>query len=315
MSVVALAGGVGGARMVDGLSKILPTSDLAVIVNVGDDFEHYGLRICPDLDTVCYTLAGIANPETGWGRAGETWEAIAMSVMLGGPAWFRLGDRDLGLHLERTRLLREGLPLSQITKGFCASLGVDVRVIPVTDSTVPTWVETANGELPFQEYFVRLRCEPAVLGFRFAGVEMAQPAPGVLDALEICQSIVVCPSNPWVSVDPILAVPGIRRSVESCTQRGGRVLAVSPIIAGRTVKGPAAKMYQELGINPSALAVASHYQGMITDFVLDYADADQSDEIASLGIKPWVTDTLMKDIDDRKRFAGEVVAFLGESVK
>jgi LPPG:FO 2-phospho-L-lactate transferase len=300
--------------MVDGLSKVFNPSDQTVIVNVGDDFEHYGLRICPDLDTVCYTLAGLVNPETGWGRAQDTWEAIGMSAQLGGPTWFRLGDRDLGIHMERTRLLKEGFSLSQVTIRFCRALNIEVKVIPATDQPVPTWVQTADGELPFQEYFVRLRCEPAVQGFRLAGVETAQPAPGVLDALEAAEWIVICPSNPWVSIDPILSLPGVRMAIESCARRGGRVLAVSPIIAGQTVKGPAAKMFRELGISPSALAVAAHYRGLITDFVLDHADSNQVGEISSLGIHPWVTDVLMKNVNDRKRFALEIVSFLERSV-
>lgn len=314
MTVVALAGGVGGARMVDGLSKVIDSKNLTVLVNVGDDFEHYGLKICPDLDTVCYTLAGLENPKTGWGRALESWEAIGVSAQLGGPTWFRLGDRDLGLHMERTRLLRDGFLLSAIISRFCQVWGISVNVIPVTDTPVPTQVMTDNGDLPFQEYFVRLRCEPAVRGFRFVGVEIATPAPGVIEALEAVRTIIFCPSNPWVSIDPILAVPGVRQAIRSCSRNGGRVLAVSPIIAGHTVKGPAAKMFQELGINPSALAVAKHYHGLITDFVLDHADANLVDEIARLGIRPWVTNVLMRDVDDRKRFALEVIAFLSGSI-
>ncbi len=199
MQVVALAGGVGGARLADGLAQVLPPEHLTVIVNVGDDFEHLGLRICPDLDTVCYTLAGIANPETGWGRVDESWQVLQSLEELGGLTWFRLGDRDLALHLERTERLRMGLPLSQVTYDLCNRLGVQARVLPVTNDAVPTMVLTKGGELPFQEYFVRQRCEPEVSGFRFAGVQQASPAPGVVEALQRADLVVLCPSNPWVS--------------------------------------------------------------------------------------------------------------------
>lgn len=304
LKVAALAGGVGGAKLADGLAQALPPESLAVIVNTGDDFEHLGLRICPDLDTVMYTLAGLANPATGWGRSGESWEALEVIAGLGGPAWFRLGDRDLGLHLERTRRLRLGQPLSQVTGDFCAALGVRPRVLPATDDPAPTWVETDEGVLPFQEYFVHRQCRPRVSGFRFEGVEAARPAPGVLEALEAAQLVVICPSNPWVSVDPILAVPGIRQVIQ-----GRAVVAVSPIIGGQTVKGPAAKMYAELGIQPSALAVARHYAGLLSGFVMDQIDAGQANAVRELRIQPLVTGTLMKTPSDRRRLAEEVLAF------
>ena len=302
--VVALAGGVGGARLADGLARILPAEDLTIIVNTGDDFEHLGLSICPDLDTVCYALAGISNPATGWGRADESWQALETLGQLGGPTWFHLGDRDLGMHLERTRRKRQGELLSQITGHFCRALGIDVQVLPMTNDFTPTWVYTKEGELPFQEYFVRRQCQPEVTGFRFANIEMAVPAPGVLAALDAAQRIVICPSNPWVSVDPILAVTGIRRTMERRT-----VVAVSPIIGGQTVKGPAAKMFAELGIQPSARAVAEHYGSLLTGFVLDTLDKEQATEIERMGIRTFVTDTWMKTVQDRERLAKEVVQF------
>jgi LPPG:FO 2-phospho-L-lactate transferase len=311
MKIAALAGGVGGAKLAHGLAQNLASEDLTVIVNTGDDFEHYGLYICPDLDTVCYTLAGLANPETGWGRVDETWNAIRNEAELGGPGWFNLGDRDLGTHLERTRRLKEGQCLSEITRDFCKAWGVRHTVLPMSDSPVRTIVETEEGDLPFQEYFVQRRCEPRVKGFRFEGAESAEPAPGVLEAIRSADAVVVCPSNPWVSIDPILKVlsplPGGDGS-------GVRVIAVSPIIGGQTVKGPAAKMYRELGIEPSALAVASHYRGLATDFVLDSVDKQLQGEIKGLTMQTLVTNTLMASHDRRKSFAQELLLFIGKNL-
>jgi LPPG:FO 2-phospho-L-lactate transferase len=313
MKITALAGGVGGAKLAHGLAQILPPEDLTVIVNTGDDFEHLGLYICPDLDTVCYTLAGLANPETGWGRVDETWNVISNVEKLGGPAWFRLGDRDLATHLERTRRLKEGQSLSRITRDFCASWGVKHTVLPMSDSPVRTMVDTDEGELAFQEYFVHRRCEPRVKGFRFDGVEGAEPAVGVKEALASADAIVICPSNPWVSVDPILKT--LTLSPLSLRERGwgeGKpIVAISPIIGGKTVKGPAAKMYAELGIEPSALAVANHYRNILTGFVLDIADASMEAKIKKLKIETLVTNTLMNHLTDRAGLADDVLHFIG----
>jgi LPPG:FO 2-phospho-L-lactate transferase len=309
LKVVALAGGVGGARLADGLAQVLPPTKLTVIVNTGDDFEHLGLRISPDLDTVCYTLAGLANPSTGWGRSGETWTVIEALETLGGPSWFRLGDRDLATHLERTRRLHEGQPLSQITGDFCAIWGVGPRVLPMSDDPVATQVFTPQGMLLFQDYFVRQRCEPQVSGFHFQGIEKARPAPGVIEAFELADVVVICPSNPWVSIDPILKVPGIREAV------GRRpVFSVSPIIAGQAVKGPAAKMYMELGVQPSAKAVALHYGprasgGLLTGFVMDTRDADQAGTLIALDIDVLTTETLIIDASARRNLAEDVLKF------
>ena len=210
MKIVALAGGVGGAKLAHGLAQILPSEELTVIVNTGDDFEHYGLYISPDLDTVCYTLAELANPETGWGRKNETWGAIENAKTLGGPDWFNLGDQDLGTHLERTRRLKNGQTLSQITCDFCKAWGVGPSVLPMSDQPVRTIVETGEGDLAFQEYFVHRRCEPKVKGFRFEGINTAEAAPGALKAIDQAEAVVICPSNPWVSIDPILAIAGMR---------------------------------------------------------------------------------------------------------
>lgn len=307
--VVALAGGVGGAKFADGLRGVLPPANLTVIVNIGDDFEHLGLKICPDLDTVCYTLAGIANPQTGWGLKDETFAALESLKALGGPDWFHVGDRDLGTHLERTRRLRSGERLSEVTEVFCRMWGVPVKVLPASDDPVPTLVLTEKAELPFQEYFVHQQCQPVVTGFRCEGVERAKPAPGVLEALRQADLVLICPSNPWVSVDPILAVPGIRQALsEGRRRRRLKVAAVSPIISGKTVKGPAAKMFQELGISPSALAVAEHYRELCSGFVLDRLDEVLAPAVQVLGMQTLVTDTLMSNREDRVRLAAEVLA-------
>lgn len=304
MKIVALAGGVGGAKLAHGLAQILPPEDLTVIVNTGDDFEHYGLYICPDLDTVCYTLAGLANPDTGWGRTGESWNVIENAAKLGGPTWFRLGDRDLGTHLERTRRMKEGQCLSEITRAFCKAWGIKHTVLPMTDHSVRTMVETEEGELEFQEYFVHRRCEPRVKGFWFDGVKVAKPAPRTREAIDKAEAVIICPSNPWVSIDPILQIFSPLLGVES----GVRVVAVSPIIGGKTVKGPAAKMYQELGIEPSALAVANHYRGLLTGFVMDKIDVELAKD---LEVQTLVTETLMKSPEDRRRLAQEVLHWIG----
>lgn len=310
MNVVALAGGVGGAKLVDGLARCLASHELSVIVNTGDDFEHLGLTICPDLDTVCYTLAGLANSETGWGRANETWRALQTVIDLGGPAWFRLGDSDLGLHLERSRRLRLGEPLSQVTRSICQAWGISTTVLPMSDDAIPTKVYTRDeGELPFQEYFVQRGCQPQVTGFSYQNAVAARPTPGLLQAIDSAELVIICPSNPWVSIGPILAVPGIRAALAD-----RRVVAVSPIIGGQAVKGPAAKMYVELGIQPSALAVASQYGDLLTGFILDEQDRAQKDDVAELGIQPLVTNTLMKTPADRWRLASEVLAF-GEKLE
>lgn len=307
MKIVALAGGVGGAKLAQGLAQILPPEDLSIIVNTGDDFELLGLYICPDLDTVCYTLAGLANPETGWGRVDESWNTIENIEKLGGPNWFRLGDQDFATHIERTRRLKEGQPLSQVTKDFCKAWGIKHAVYPMSDSPVRTMVDTDEGELAFQEYFVHRRCEPKVKGFRFDGVEAAESVIGACEAIESADAVVICPSNPWVSVDPILRVIRLSHG-ERGWGEGKKVIAVSPIIGGKTVKGPAAKMFTELGIEPSALAVAEHYRGLLSGYVLDTIDAELSIKIS---VKTLITDTLMNNLADRARLAMDVLHFVG----
>ena len=307
--IVALAGGVGGAKLAYGLAQVIPSSDLTVVVNVGDDFEHYGLKICPDLDTVCYTLAGLANPQTGWGLKDDSDNALQAASALGGPGWFKLGDRDLGTHLERTRRLRLGQPLSQVTREFCKSWGITANILPATDDLVPTIVRTPQGDLSFQDYFVRQHCAPRVTGFLYLDAGSSSPAPGVKEALNEASLVIFCPSNPFVSLDPILALPEIQQSLRARRREGMAIVAVSPIIGGETVKGPAAKMFAELGIEPSALAVARHYASLLDGFVLDRVDACLVDQIAALKIQPLETNTLMTTPGERSRLGGEVVSF------
>ena len=303
--IVALAGGVGGAKMVDGLARILPPENLTIIVNTGDDFTHFGLYVCPDLDTICYTLAGFANHRTGWGRTGETWQALENAALLGGPGWFRLGDRDLGTHLERTRRLQEGQTLSRITRDFCLTWGVNQAVLPMTNEPVRTKVNTFEfGELSFQEYFVREECRPRSLGFLFDGISNAIPAPGCLEAIRQAEVVVICPSNPWVSIDPVLAVPGLISELMP-----KNVVAVSPIIGGKAIRGPAAKMFTELGIEPSALSVARHYGNILDGFVIDHDDAELAIEIEGLEIRTLVTRTVMRTRNERRRLAQDVLDF------
>jgi len=302
--VVALGGGVGGAKLADGLAQILPPDSLTIIVNTGDDFEHLGLHISPDLDTVCYTLGGLASRTTGWGRSDESWRFLETLDALGGPTWFRLGDRDLALHHERTRRLAAGEYLSTVTWELAARLGVKPAVLPMTNDAVRTLVLTEEGEIPFQAYFVAMACEPRVRGFRFSGAETARPAPGVLEALAAADVIVMCPSNPWVSLDPILAVPGVRKAVGR-----GLTVAVSPIVGGQALKGPAAKMFREMGIEPSARAVAAHFEGLIRGLVIDVEDARQASSIEASGVQTLVTRTVMKGQRARRRLAEEVLGF------
>jgi LPPG:FO 2-phospho-L-lactate transferase len=302
LNVVALAGGVGGAKLADGLAQVLQPDHLTIIVNTADDFTHLGLRISPDLDTVCYTLAGVANPDTGWGRIDETWKVFESLKKMGMPDWFQLGDSDLATHLVRTIYYSEGRTLTQITREFCRVWGVQAKVLPMTDDVVQTWVYTNKGDLEFQEYFVHRNCVPKIKGFKFEGAEKSAPAPGVLEAIEKCDVVLICPSNPWVSIDPILSIPNIKAALKKHL-----VYAVSPIIGSKTVKGPAAKMFSELGIQPSALAVAQHYDSIIHCLIVDNSDDPLVREINKLDICTYVTDILMRDRSDRGRLAQEII--------
>ncbi len=303
--VTVLAGGVGGAKLVDGLAQVLPPGQLNIIVNTGDDFEYLGLKISPDLDTVCYTLAGIANPEKGWGLRDETWRTYQELAALGGPDWFHLGDRDLATHLFRTERLREGRKLSEVTQALCAAWGITHSVYPMSDEPVQTIVLTESGEaLGFQEYFVHQACQPVVRSFEFLGVKKAKPVPAALQGLAESDVVIFAPSNPWVSIGPILAIPGMMAEISQ-----KKVIAVSPIIGGKALKGPAAKMYQELGIAPSAFAVANHYQDFLTGFAFDEIDAAELEKIERCRIIPLVTDVIMRDQKDRIRLAKELLSF------
>lgn len=313
MNVVALAGGVGGAKLAHGLYRALPPDALTIVVNTGDDFDLYGLRICPDADTVLYTLAGLANEATGWGVAVETWSARDMLARYGEPAWFAVGDRDLATHVVRTQRLREGQTLSQVLASLAEALGVRARLLPMADEPVPTVVSTPGGDLAFQEYFVHRRHEDAVLGVRFEGIEQARAPDGVQSAAAAADAILFCPSNPVVSIGPILAVPGMR---DLLAQRRVSRVAVSPIVGGKALKGPADRMLADLGFESSAYGVArwyaKHYPGLLTGFVLDAQDAEEAARIDALGMRTLVTDTVMRSVADRERLAREVLAFAVE---
>ncbi|MBN8872308.1 MAG: 2-phospho-L-lactate transferase [Rhodospirillales bacterium] len=301
--IIALSGGVGGAKLALGLSRVLPPEELLVVVNTGDDFEHLGLSISPDIDTVAYTLAGLANREVGWGRHDETWSFMETIEGLGGETWFRLGDRDLALHVERTRRLRRGESLSAVTEDLCRRMGILQRIVPMSDDPVRTRLLTEEGWIDFQDYFVRRRCEPVVKELRFHGAETAQPHPTFMAALAdpALQGVVICPSNPFISVEPILAIPGVRDALVACK---APVIAVSPIIAGRAVKGPTAKMMTELGLDPSAGTVAHRYADLLDGYVIDNADMA---EVVSIDARVTLAQTLMTTMEDRETLARTVL--------
>ena len=304
--VVALAGGVGGARLAHGLQLAVAPGDLTVVVNTGDDAEFHGLLVCPDHDTVLYTLAGLADRERGWGRAGETWAAAGQLARLGEPTWFQLGDRDLALHVHRTRRLREGVRPTTIALDVAARLDVATRILPMADEPVRTRVRTADGWLAFQDWFVRLRADPPVLEVAFDGVERARVTPEAEAAFARADAIVICPSNPLVSIAPILAVPGIRDALGAARGRGVRVAAVSPIVGGKALRGPADRMLAALGEEVSALGVARRYVGLVDAFVIDEADASLAPAIESLGLDAIVAPSVMSD-DASREALGRVV--------
>jgi LPPG:FO 2-phospho-L-lactate transferase len=302
--VLALSGGVGGAKLALGLCRILPPDTLTIVANTGDDFEHLGLAISPDLDTLLYTLSGNDNPELGWGRRGETWNFMTALEALGGETWFRLGDGDLATHVERTRRLHAGESLSAIIDDFRRRLGIIARLLPMSDDPVRTRLRTPDGWLDFQDYFVRLRCEPVISELDFAGAETARPYPDFLATLADpdLRAIVICPSNPFISIDPILAVPGIRAALRDCH---APVVAVSPIIGGKAVKGPTAKMMAELGLPVDAAAVAHHYRDFLDLYIADEEDAAA---VAGLDIPVVLTRTLMQSLADREALARTILA-------
>ena len=305
--ILALAGGVGGARMASALAGVLAADRLTVVVNVGDDFTHLGLKVSPDLDTVMYTLAGLHNPATGWGRVDETWNFMQALASLGGANWFQLGDRDLAVHVERTRRLAAGEPLSAITADFCKGLGIAPAVVPVTDEILSTMVGTSEGELAFQDYFVRLRCEPRVSGFRFAGAERAAlsaPLARLLASGNV-EAVVLCPSNPWLSIAPLLAVAPLREFIAA---KRVPVVAVSPIVAGSAVKGPAAKIMRELGVETSVMGVVGHYGALVDGWVIAAQDAGHEATITASGRAVSVVDTLMTTPEKSRGVAAAALA-------
>jgi LPPG:FO 2-phospho-L-lactate transferase len=302
--VLALSGGVGGAKLALGLHRILPPDTLTIIANTGDDFEHLGLTICPDLDTLLYTLSDESNPELGWGRRDETWTFMAALEKLGGETWFKLGDGDLATHVERTRRLAAGESLSAIMDDFRQRLRIVARILPMSDDKVRTRLDTDRGRLDFQDYFVRLRCEPVVRTFEFVGSETARPHPCFLAALANpdLRAVVICPSNPFISIDPILAVPNVREALCDCR---APVVAVSPIIGGKAVKGPTAKMMEELGLPVDAAAVAQHYRDFLDGYIADEAD---DGTVGALDLPVELTSTLMVTLEDRENLARTVLA-------
>jgi LPPG:FO 2-phospho-L-lactate transferase len=302
--VVAFSGGVGGAKLALGLAELLGER-LLVACNTGDDFEHLGLTITPDFDTVLYTLAGLANPELGWGRGDESWAFLDTLAGLGGEAWFRLGDRDLALHVIRTQLLRGGVAPSEVADRLCSAFGVRSRVQPATQDRVRTIVETDVGTLAFQDYFVRHRCAPKVMSIRFEGAETAMPAPALM---EPTSAYVICPSNPYLSVAPMLAISGVRGLL---ARRSVPCVAVSPIVGGKAIKGPTAKIMDELGLEASALEVARLWAPLIDVFVLDRSDADLKDAVEALGPRVVVTATVMHSKPDKVALAGVVLDAVG----
>ena len=307
MSVLALSGGIGGAKLALGLYRVLPPRALTVVANTGDDFEHLGLLISPDVDTLLYTLSGLDNPEQGWGRRNETWTFMAALETLGGETWFKLGDGDLATHIERTRRIAAGQSLSEITDGFRRRLGISAQLLPMSDDPVRTRLRTEQGWLDFQDYFVRLRASPVVSEISYDGATKARANPAFLALLadRNLEAVVICPSNPFLSIDPILSLPGVRDALRDC---GAPVIAVSPIIRGKAVKGPTAKIMAELCFPTDAAAVARYYEDILDVYVADETDAD---EVAGLGIPVTLGHTLMLTLEDRETLARSVLAAAG----
>ncbi len=307
--VVLLVGGVGGAKLAVGLANILPEDALSIIVNTGDDFEHLGLSISPDLDTVLYSLAGLANPQTGWGIIDDTFQAMTMVERCGGPTWFRLGDRDLGTSLTRTSMLRQGKSLTEVTQHLASQLGVEHAILPMTDHLVRTRLETDRGSLAFQEYFVRDRWQPVVRSIQFEGAENAQPSAAVTRVLEQATLIVMGPSNPFLSIDPILAIPGIREQISGSA---ASCIAVSPIIGGQAVKGPAAKLMAELGLDVSPIGITRHYEDLLEGIILDTVDSGLCEEIEQSNVRATARDILMTSLVQKTHLAESLLHWAEE---
>ena len=310
MKITALAGGVGGAKLAQGLARVLNPDEMAIIVNTGDDFEYLGLNISPDLDTVCYTLAGLANDSTGWGLRDETFNAYEKISQLNGPDWFKLGDKDLATHIIRTQRLKEGDSLTKVTQDLCRSWGIKHKVLPMTDDPVRTIVDTvADGLMPFQEYFVKNHFLPQVRGFIFQGIETALPTQEVLDAINGTDAVVMCPSNPFVSIDPILSLKGIKPLLED-----KYILAVSPLVGSKAIKGPLAKMLKELNIEPSIKAILDHYGDLLDCLFIDNLDRDEITAKTHSSIILNVSDIIIPELESRTRLASEIVTFLKKKI-
>lgn len=307
--VLALAGGVGGAKLALGLSKVLTPEELTIVVNTGDDEEFFGLHIAPDLDTVMYTLAGLANPKTGWGLAGDTFQTLERLKAYDVQTWFSLGDKDMATHIRRTELLRQGSTLSQVTAVLHTKLGINHPIVPMSDDRVRTIVTTSNGEIAFQEYFVKHQARPVVRALRFDGAEVAHPSPNFMEALRRPGLLVICPSNPFLSVAPILSVQNVRKHIEGFP---GLRVAISPIVGGKALRGPAAKLLAELNQDVSCVGVAKQYQGICDVFVLDHADEGHVEDIAKLGMSPYVTRTIMNTDADKIELAQEICQLSGK---
>ena len=306
MDIVTLAGGIGASKLLLGFNRVIDPRELMVVVNTGDDIVMHGLSISPDLDIVTYTLAGLVNPDTGWGFRDETFRALEQLAVYGRPQWFHLGDRDLATHIHRTAMLRAGARLSEVANSIREALGVRARILPMSDQPVPTMIETSEGRLHFQEYLVQRRAKPTVQAISFDGIERAQPAPGVLEGLERASSVVICPSNPLISIGPILAIPGVR---ETLRKRRTRVVAICPIVGGRSLKGPSDQMLAQLGHEVSALGVARMYQDICGTFVIDPVDSADNSAIESLGLEVVIHPTVMRNVEDKELLARRVVQF------
>ena len=311
MKALALSGGVGGAKLCFGLAEVLEPDELRIVVNNGDDEEFHGLYVCPDLDTVMYTLAGLSNPHTGWGIRNETFAALSALDRLGQETWFGLGDQDLATHIVRTQMIRQGKTLSEVTDYLCRRLGIEPPIIPMTDDLLRTTVTTKElGTVPFQTYFVRHKCEPTVTALEFDGADSAQASPGFSDSLYSCDALIFCPSNPYLSVAPILAVPGVRERIESFE---GHRLAVSPIVGGQALKGPAAKLLSELGEDVSCVGVARQYVGLCDTFVIDELDSHLADDVRALGMDVLVLNTIMNNNCDKIELARNLMSAVSKS--
>ena len=309
-NILALSGGVGGAKLAAGLAAVLPPERLTIAVNTGDDFEHLGLTVCPDIDSVVYALAGLNDTTRGWGITGETWAAMERLGALGEAQWFNLGDRDLGMHIARSWRLRAGESLSQVTEKLTGALGIAHRVVPMSDAPVRTQIETAEGTLDFQHYFVREQCRPVAKAIHFAGTPGAAPAAGMQQALDDprLSAVIICPSNPFLSVDPILSVDGV---LDTLSALEIPVIAVSPLVGGTALKGPLAKLLGELGQPCDNMSIARHYAGLLDHLVIDASDAADAEPLRATGISVTVTQTVMRDASDRERLAREVLAAAG----